>query len=121
MDYSASSKMDRFVLFQCYLMLLRAFPVKRLAFLINTLGLEPRFSVPAFGSRGVKIAPQFSIDLVAAVKRQASFIAQVAAVGWTHNPTDIHTVVSGAIDKYHCFLKKVWETPEALAIPTLVS
>ncbi len=91
-----------------------------MAFLINTLRLEPRFSVPPFGSRGVKIAPKFSVDLVAAVKRQASFIAQVAAIGWTHNPKDIHTVVSGAIDKYHYFLKKLWEAPEALAIPNLV-
>lgn len=94
--------------------------MKRLAASIDTLGLEPRFPVPAFGSTNVRTGPQFSVDLVAAVKRQASFIAQVAAVGWTQNPKDIHITVSSAIDKYHCFLKKLWENPEALAVPTLV-
>jgi hypothetical protein len=89
--------------------------------MINSLGLEPRFSVSALGGIDVQTSPQFSVDLVAAVKRQASFIAQVAAVGWTHNPKDIHTIVNGAVDKYHCFLNKLWETPEILAIPTLVS
>jgi hypothetical protein len=65
---------------------------------------------------------QFSLDLVAAVKRQASFIAQVAAVGWTQpRPKGIDTVAAGSIDKYHGFLKKLWANPEALAVPTLVS
>jgi len=87
---------------------------------IETLGLEPRFPVPAFGSRGVRIGPQFSLDLVAAVKRQASFVAQVAAVGWTQRPKGIHETVYGFIDKYHSFLKKIWENPDYLAVPTLV-
>ena len=98
----------------------RAFPVKRLADVIDTLGLEPRFPVPAFGSRGVRIGPQFSLDLVAAVKRQASFVAQVAAVGWTQRPRGIQDIASSCIDKYHAFLKKLWENPNHLAVPTLV-
>lgn len=114
----------------------RSFPIKRLAEVIDTLGLEPRHPVPAFGSvntppnslsskRGLRdpqLGPQFSLDLVAAVKRQASFIAQVAAVGWTQpRPKGIDTVAANSVDKYHGFLKKLWENPEALAVPTLVS
>ncbi|KIM24336.1 hypothetical protein M408DRAFT_234813 [Serendipita vermifera MAFF 305830] len=101
------------------LMRIKAFPIKRLADVIDTLGLEPRFPVPAFGTRGVRIGPQFSLDLVAAVKRQASFVAQVAAVGWTQRPRGIQETASGCIDKYHAFLKKLWENPNHLAVPTL--
>ncbi|PVF98716.1 hypothetical protein CPB86DRAFT_814557 [Serendipita vermifera] len=98
---------------------IKSFPIKRLAEVIDTLGLEPRFPVPAFGSRGVRIGPQFSLDLVAAVKRQASFIAQVAAVGWTQRPKGIEGIVGDSIEKYHCFLRKIWENHAALAVPTL--
>lgn len=111
----------------------RSYPIIRLAEVIDTLGLEPRHPVPAFGSanthpsgslsskRSIPLGPQFSLDLVAAVKRQASFIAQVAAVGWTQpRPKGIEAVVASSIDKYHGFLKKLWENPEALAVPTLV-
>ncbi len=66
------------------------------------------------------MGPQFSIDLVAAVKRQASFIAQVSAVGWTSQHRDLENIVYGSIDKYHAFLKALWENPEALTVPTLV-
>ena len=112
--------MDIIVLFHCDLILLRAFPVKRLATLINALGLDPKVPIPAVGKNGVEITSHFSVDLVAAVKRQASFIAQVVAVGWTHNPEDIHTLVCGAINRYHCFLKALWENNEASPVPTLV-
>ncbi|CAG7851786.1 SubName: Full=Uncharacterized protein {ECO:0000313/EMBL:CCA72640.1} [Serendipita indica DSM 11827] len=101
------------------LLRIKSFPVTRLAEVIDTLGLEPRFPVPEFGTSRVRIGPQFSLDLVAAVKRQASFIAQVAAVGWTQRPKDITTIVSNAINRYHCFLKKLWENPMGLAVPTL--
>jgi hypothetical protein len=94
--------------------------VQRLTDVIDTLGLEARFPVPAFGSRGVRIGPQFSLDLVAAVKRQASFVAQIVAVGWTQRPKTIHDIVHGSIDKYHGFLKKLWENPNYLAVTTLV-
>ena len=94
--------------------------MKRLAEVIDTLGLEPRFPVPAFGTRGVRIGPQFSLDLVAAVKRQASFVAQVVAVGWTQKPKGLQELTSGCIDKYHGFLKKIWENLDYIPVPTLV-
>ncbi|KAG8836167.1 hypothetical protein FRC17_009510 [Serendipita sp. 399] len=57
---------------------------------------------------------------VAAVKRQASFIAQVAAVGWTQKPKSLGSSTTNVfIDRYHSFLKKLWENPNQLVVPTL--
>jgi len=62
----------------------------------------------------------FSIDLAAAVLRQASFIEKMAGLGWTSSNGDEGQLVR-SVARYHAFLDLMTANPGSFFVPTLVS
>ena len=73
-------------------------------------------------AQGTSIATRlpFSIDVAAAVIRQASFIKNVVELGWTKGIDEKGDLLVRAVARYHAFLDLLAVRPDVLATPIMV-